>query len=141
MLKNHHYAWLSKHPLRSAGWLEDRLRDGFDVHHLDRDRENNAPENLVLIEHGDHMIMHGCPPGFDRTARGAQGVGSRVSREARQELLLGELDPDYEIGRDAFLNRRGRAISEERGIPYKTVRKLAHRYQHWAWQERKKKES
>jgi hypothetical protein len=37
----------------------DKLCDGFDVHHLDGDRTNNDPLNLVLIEHGDHMMLHG----------------------------------------------------------------------------------
>lgn len=32
--------------------------EGFDVHHLDGDHENNDPANLVLIEHTDHMMMH-----------------------------------------------------------------------------------
>jgi hypothetical protein len=35
------------------------MRDGFDVHHLDGDHANNEPANLVLIEHTDHMAIHG----------------------------------------------------------------------------------
>jgi hypothetical protein len=55
----HHVAWLSAHPHRSRRWFSERLADGFDVHHLDNDHENNAPDNLVLIEHTDHMALHG----------------------------------------------------------------------------------
>lgn len=33
--------------------------DGFDVHHIDGNKENNNPDNLVLIEHADHMRLHG----------------------------------------------------------------------------------
>lgn len=54
----HHIAWLSAHPERSAEWLRDRLADGFHVHHIDGNHENNAPRNLVLIESGDHMMLH-----------------------------------------------------------------------------------
>lgn len=33
--------------------------EGFDVHHIDGNHENNDPQNLVLIEHTDHMMLHG----------------------------------------------------------------------------------
>lgn len=55
----HHLAWLEGHPHRSPEWLASQLRDGFDVHHLDGDHANNDPRNLVLIEHTDHMAIHG----------------------------------------------------------------------------------
>lgn len=58
-MKSYHYAWLSEHPNRSEEWLKARLADGFDVHHLDGDHSNDAPSNLVLIEHTDHMMLHG----------------------------------------------------------------------------------
>lgn len=35
------------------------MLNGFDVHHLDGDHGNNDPANLVLIEHSDHMMLHG----------------------------------------------------------------------------------
>lgn len=58
-LKPHHLAWLETRAHRSAEWLRSRLRDGFDVHHMDGDHSNNDPANLVLIEHTDHMRLHG----------------------------------------------------------------------------------
>ena len=57
-MRLHHEVWLSAHPNRSEAWLQERLRDGFDVHHLDGDRDNNVAANLVLIEHSDHMMIH-----------------------------------------------------------------------------------
>ncbi len=57
-LKSHHKAWLSLHPDRSEEWLQARLLDGFDVHHLDHNHANNDPANLVLIEAQDHMRVH-----------------------------------------------------------------------------------
>lgn len=58
-LADHHVAWLSAHPDRSAGWLKEMLREGFDVHHVDGDDSNNDPRNLILIEAVDHIRLHG----------------------------------------------------------------------------------
>lgn len=38
--------------------MRDRLRDGFDVHHIDGDSRNDKDSNLVLIEASDHMMLH-----------------------------------------------------------------------------------
>lgn len=58
-LLKHQAAWLKSHPDRSVKWLRERFKDGFDVHHLDGDHSNNDPGNLVLIDHVDHMRLHG----------------------------------------------------------------------------------
>lgn len=57
--ESYHLAWLKAHPYRSAEWLADRLADGFHVHHMDGDHANDAPSNLILLEGGDHMRLHG----------------------------------------------------------------------------------
>lgn len=57
-MKPHHKAWLDSHPHRTEEWLMERLKDGFDVHHIDGVSDNHDPKNLVLIEHGDHMALH-----------------------------------------------------------------------------------
>ena len=57
-MKPYHEAWLSAHPERSRDWLETRLKDGFDIHHIDGDANNDNPSNLVLIECGDHLMLH-----------------------------------------------------------------------------------
>lgn len=49
------------HPERTAWWLIDHIRDGFDIHHVDGNHANNDPQNLALIEHRDHMCLHGSP--------------------------------------------------------------------------------
>lgn len=58
-IESYHMAWLSTHPNRSLEWLQERMKDGFDVHHLDGDHENDDPGNLVLIDCLDHMRLHG----------------------------------------------------------------------------------
>lgn len=57
-LKPHHAAWLRAHPERSASWLKARTSDGFDVHHIDGDRSNDAPDNLILVEKVGHGLLH-----------------------------------------------------------------------------------
>lgn len=57
-MKHHHKAWLQAHPHRTVEWLRERIREGFDIHHLDGDYTNNDPDNLVLIEHTDHLMLH-----------------------------------------------------------------------------------
>lgn len=57
-MKPHHEAWLAAHPNRRKRWLIAQIKEGFDVHHLDGNHENNQSENLVLIEHGDHWMLH-----------------------------------------------------------------------------------
>lgn len=54
------------------------MRDGFDVHHLDGDHENNDPRNLVLIEHTDHMALHnGGTHMLGRLRPGGRKAGER----------------------------------------------------------------
>lgn len=60
-MKGHHKSWLLAHPDRCAAWLEARLQDGFEVHHADGNRDNDAPDNLVLIEWRDHRRWHRRP--------------------------------------------------------------------------------
>jgi hypothetical protein len=64
-LKPHHAAWLQSHPNRTESWFRNRITEGFDVHHLDGDHENNVSDNLILIESQDHMRLHGAE-GFVR---------------------------------------------------------------------------
>ena len=58
ILPPHHEAWLSVHPHRSRRWFLAKLKEGFDVHHLDGNHGNNTPSNLALVEHTDHMMVH-----------------------------------------------------------------------------------
>lgn len=34
------------------------LKKGFDVHHKDRNRQNNSPENLLVLTRSEHMKLH-----------------------------------------------------------------------------------
>lgn len=57
-MEEHHRAWLEKHGAEPE-WLSNALNNGFDIHHIDGDHDNNEPSNLVLIYCADHMSLHG----------------------------------------------------------------------------------
>lgn len=57
-MKKHHHAWLSAHPECTEEWLSGILSQGFHIHHMDGNHANDDPKNLVLIESGDHMMIH-----------------------------------------------------------------------------------
>lgn len=57
-METYHVAWLSAHPERTEDWLRRMLKDGFRIHHMDGNHFNDDPKNLVLIEAGDHMMIH-----------------------------------------------------------------------------------
>lgn len=35
-----------------------KIPDGFVVHHLDMDKKNNTPSNLVILTNSDHLLLH-----------------------------------------------------------------------------------
>lgn len=43
-------------------YCEDRglteVPEGYHIHHLDENKENNAPENLIMLSAGDHNRLH-----------------------------------------------------------------------------------
>lgn len=76
----HHYAWLSTHPNRDEDWLHSAISMGLAIYHIDGDSNNNAPDNLILMEHADCMFLHGANRvAFIKSKGGRKG--------ARQEKL------------------------------------------------------
>lgn len=57
-MKVYHETWLRDNPNVSRQQLASWLATGFDIHHLDGNHENNAPNNLILIWGADHMMLH-----------------------------------------------------------------------------------
>lgn len=68
-MEAYHRVWLAAHPERTESWLLDRLKDGFDIHHIDGDHSNNTVGNLVLIECSDHLMLHGANRKMSRIIR------------------------------------------------------------------------
>ena len=93
MLADYHVAWLSNHPTRTAEWLQERLRDGFEVHHIEPSLGDD-PTNLILIERQDHKMIHGagksivrCKERSDRNLRfGASAYAWRCQGKKWREI-------------------------------------------------------
>lgn len=96
-LEQHHIVWLANHPDRSEEWLKAILKQGFEVHHVDGDHDNNSPRNLILMERNDHRELHGFfrltgikfdtvanarKGGYARAAKLSQARRSRIARDA-----------------------------------------------------------
>ena len=90
-LKKHHCVWLLTRPHRSAEWLLDRMKDGFDIHHMDGDHENNDPKNLCLIEHTDHMMIHN---GGSYTMGRLNGHKKKKKRKCRKKIAYKNYEQD-----------------------------------------------
>ena len=82
-MEQYHHAWLTANKHRSKQWLQERLEDGFDIHHIDGNHENNDPLNLLLLECADHSRLHGLP--FTRIS--AAEIRKRKVAERRKKLL------------------------------------------------------
>ena len=128
-MKSYHAVWLEAHPDRSESWLKERLLDGFDIHHIDGDRENNAPENLVLIEAVDHLRLHGRP---DMLV-----VNLRTKARARAQALSEAIDESARATYEAAVRlcqtegyERGlwRKVAEQVGVEYRLAMPRAKRW-------------
>jgi len=100
----YHIVWLTSHPHRSEEWLQNKLKEGFDIHHIDGNHCNNDPNNLVLIECSDHMRLHGGGFGFVRRLKGSvprkrprPRLGERHRIRAEAFVEFGDYMTDEEI--------------------------------------------
>ncbi len=100
-LGSHRQAWLDAHPDRDGAWLRRMAVEGFDIHHIDGDHSNDGPDNLVLIEHADHMRVHGQAP--FRRGRGVNWSGFVRNVVTKEEAA------------HAALRRKALRIAKEQG--------------------------
>lgn len=67
---DHHLAdvrgYAYEHRVVAERKLGRRLRDDEEVHHLDRDKQNNAEANLEVVTSGEHRVRHRSPGNRDR---------------------------------------------------------------------------
>ena len=75
------------HRLIAMTVLGITLADGMDVHHIDGNKLNNDPSNLMVLSHADHARLHYAD--MERGARGrfkgrrdADAEESKASRVA-----------------------------------------------------------
>lgn len=92
-MQTYHHAWLKNHPERDEAWLQSMLSAGFDVHHVDGNHANDDPANLVLIEHVDHMRIHGMKrlrhsPGHMQKISLLSAAGRRLKLSAARRAAI-----------------------------------------------------
>ena len=51
-------AWLRFHPEKTAEWLMQMKKEGFQIHHIDGNHNNDTKGNLLLIYYVDHYKLH-----------------------------------------------------------------------------------
>lgn len=56
--RDYRAVWLRAHPYVNATWLDDKIKEGFNLHHVDGNRQNNTADNLLLIFGPDHHRLH-----------------------------------------------------------------------------------
>jgi hypothetical protein len=122
-LEAYHLAWLAKHLERSESWLRERLADGFHIHHIDGDHSNDAFDNLVLIEGGDHFDLHGMD--LRTFARRAAQTGGRRKPE---NDLIGRTTYEWRAKGEPWRNLSGfrgryaaKRYANEMGLPWPIV--------------------
>jgi len=124
MIAPHHAAWLSAHPDRDAAWLRRMVDEGFHVHHVDSNRANNDPANLVLIEGADHMRMHGKPlfTKADRTKKKAEREAELLALAPQAYSLLATAGYGTAIARLGINHAKAYALAKDHaktnGLPW-----------------------
>ncbi len=106
-MQSYHRAWLSAHPERTEDWLKERMRDGFDIHHLDGNHANDDPINLVLIECGDHLMLHN---GSKRVSRVVNFQKPRAIKPLTELNSKERLMHNFLMGEAKRLNRERRKM-------------------------------
>ena len=89
-LQDYHLAWLGFHLGRTEEWLQDKLNDGFQVHHVDGDTLNNDPVNLVLIDGADHLAIHNGSVKLRKKPAIRSHRGEARRRDAKARFALGK---------------------------------------------------
>lgn len=79
-LQNYHLIWLQNNSTLTEEWLRTKLKEGFDIHHIDGNHFNDSFDNLVLIYHPDHMRLHGMNFSLNRITYAA------LSKEDKDKL-------------------------------------------------------
>ncbi len=93
-MDKHHAAWLERHADRDEAWLTAMLKEGFDVHHLDR-----------------------TPQGVQRHDELAGRILALPARRRRRDRKAGNYDVDtvreYKIQQCEAVVKGGRLLEEE----------------------------
>ena len=79
--------WVFQHRVVASEKIGRQIRADEAVHHIDGNPLNNNPDNLEVMDHADHTVMHHT--GLKRSAETCRKiVANRVTRHTPQKLSV-----------------------------------------------------
>lgn len=72
------------HRLIWEDFYGQKIPDGFEIHHIDMDRENNNISNLMLLSREDHIKLHEQTRFEKQTTTGIRGVTRKACPRCKQ---------------------------------------------------------
>jgi hypothetical protein len=72
-------------------WFKRQIEDGFQIHHLNGNRKDNTPDNLVMIEGNDHMRLHLIKMrivSMDASRKGGINRMAKLTPERRKQIAV-----------------------------------------------------
>lgn len=94
-VRHHRFIWEAIH---------GNIPNGYDIHHIDKDRTNNAISNLELVESSTHKRIHFTRennPMYGKPNPKASEIGKKRSKQVGCFSLDGELIKIYNSLREA----------------------------------------
>lgn len=74
--------------------IHKEIPEGYDIHHIDGDKHNNNPDNLIAIPHSEHLSLH--KKGFkptqatrEKMSKSQKALNRTISPEQREKMVEG----------------------------------------------------
>lgn len=100
----------------------EKLKEGYDAHHINEDKENNFVDNLESKPHPEHLRDHNIGKIISEKTRNAMSKGKK-----------GEYNPNYKISNQKYINievdiekreLNGKEIAKKYGVSQMTISRI-----------------
>lgn len=92
--------WVYVHRRVAEKKLRGQIYDGYEVHHRNRDKSDNRPENLVVLSKRDHRRVHDLEEEIEGKLERAEYASSRARRQIYREVRDLEREHDWIESKD-----------------------------------------